>query len=783
MLSDRIAKVGASETLRIMAKAKELRAEGFDVINMGVGEPDFPTPENIKAAGKAAIDRNMTKYTPNPGLPELKKAIIEKLKRDNNLDYAADEVIVSSGAKNSLFNLFMAIISPGEEVIIPAPYWVSYPQQVTLASGRSVIVHTREEEDFKLTPDALEQAINFNTKAVIINNPSNPTGTAYTREELEAICTVAAKEGLYIVADEIYEKLVYDGFRFASVASLGKTIRDRTIIINGVSKAYSMTGWRIGFAAGPRHVIAAMGKAQGHNTSSACTISQVAAIEAYDGPQMEIAHMVSEFQRRRNYILQKLKMIPNVSCVEPKGAFYVFPNFSAYFDKEYKGMHIRNSHGLAYYLLKYANVAIVPGAAFGRNDCIRISYATSMENVEKAMERITEAVSNLRTAPSIKRVTLSNTMTRVKGTVPSETEVPVKMRNALVSEIESVLRHDSYFEWNANISGVIVQLRTNMRNIYEFWTENWYPSELESDLEPHAIVYAVDGIAGREPRAFYSSDAKTGIIINCDSYEQARKWALGLVTDIVEHVSETHTIHGACLDFDGKGLAIIAPPGVGRGTIAYGLLRYPEAKIHSNDFFVVRYSANQAVADISERKFYVRTRVARTYGDLAAVFDKSKLENVVTRKEDCLYPTCPNLDSCDLDRGEPHCYWASKYSRALLDPYWLGGVDKYAKRTTLRAVTVLRKDRTAPFVEKLKAGDALRYLEEGRYAASDSALAAIDSEPFYNPYIFIQTRDRLDLHRRYFEYLLKLVPCYLINTGVEKKAAVVEKLAEIASDM
>ncbi|MGD9140661.1 MAG: pyridoxal phosphate-dependent aminotransferase [bacterium] len=783
MLSDRISKVGASETLRIMAKAKELMAQGIDVINMGVGEPDFPTPENIKEAGKAAIDRNLTKYTPNPGLPELRRAIIEKLKRDNNLDYSPDEVIVSAGAKNSLFNLFMSIISPGEEVIIPAPYWVSYPQQVTLAGGRSVIVQTREEDDFKLKPEALEQAINFNTKAIIINNPSNPTGTAYTREELEALCTIAAKEGLYIVADEIYEKLVYDGFRFASIASLGKAIKEKTIIINGVSKAYSMTGWRIGFAAGPRDVIAAMNKAQGHNTSNACSVSQAAAIEAYEGPQMEIPRMVSEFQRRRNYVMQKLRMIPNVSCVEPRGAFYVFPNFSAYFDKEYKGMLIRNSHGLAYFLLKYANVAIVPGAAFGRNDCIRISYATSMENVEKAMDRITDAVSRLRTAPSIKRVTLSNVMTHVKGTVPSENEIPVKMRNALVSEIESVLRHDNYFEWNANISGVIVQLRTNMRNVYEFWTENWYPSELEGDVEPHAIVYAVDGVPGREPRAFYSFDSKTGVIINCDSYDQVRKWALALVTDIVEHVSETHTIHGACLDFDGKGLAVIAPPGLGRGTIAYGLLRYPGAKMHSNDFFVVRYSASQAVADVSERKFYVRTRVARTYGDLGVLFDKSKLENVVTRKEDCLNTSCPDIDSCDLDRGEPRCYWASKYSRALLDPYWLGGVDKYVKRTTLGAIAVLRSDRTSRTVERLGAEDAIHYLEEGRYARSGSALAAIDSQPYYNPYILVPTRDRLDLHRRYFEYLLKLVPCYLVNTGVEKKAAVIEKLADLASGM
>ncbi len=781
MLSERVTRIGESETLRIMAKAKELKARGVDVINMSVGEPDFPTPENIKQAGKTAIDHDITRYTPNPGLPELKQAIAAKIKRDSNLDYSPDEIIVSSGAKNSLFNLFMALIGPGEEVIIPAPYWVSYPQQVTLAGGRPVIVHTREEDGFKLTPETLEQAINFNTKAVLINNPSNPTGTAYTREELDALCRTAVREGLYIVADEIYEKLVYDGFRFASVASLGKDVKQRTIVINGVSKAYSMTGWRLGWAAGPKEIIAAMGKVQGHNTSNACSVSQMAAIEALEGPQMDVARMVSEFQRRRNYVLQKLKMIPDVSCVEPKGAFYVFPNFSAYFDKEYEGMLIRNSHGLAYFLLKYANVAVVPGAAFGRNDCIRISYATSMENVEKAMDRIADAVSRLRTAPSIKRVALSNTMTRVKGTVPGETGIPVKARNALVSEIETALQHDSYFEWNANIAGVIVQLRTNMRNIYEFWAENWYPSELEGDVEPHAIVYAVDGVPGREPRAFHNSDTRTGIIVNCDSYEQVRRWALGLVTDMAEHVSETHTIHGACLDFDGKGLAIIAPPGLGRGTIAYGLLRTPGAKMHSNDFFVVRYSADRAVADISERKFYVRTRVARTYGDLAGLFDKSKLENVVTRKDDCLNTSCESLGDCDLDAGGTRCYWASKYSRALLDPYWLRGVDGYTKRTVLGAVTILRRDRTSPVVEKLGAGDAIRYLEEGRYASSNAA--GLGSEPYYNPYILVQTRERLDLHRRYFEHLLGLVPCYLVNTAAEKTSGIIERLARIAAEM
>jgi aspartate/methionine/tyrosine aminotransferase len=781
MVSERIGRIGASETLRISAKAKELRAQGIDVIDLSVGEPDFPTPDNIKEAAKHAIDDNITKYTVNQGIPELRKVISEKLKRDNNLEYSPDEIIVSSGAKNCLYNLWMAILNEGDEVIIPAPYWVSYPQQVLLAGGRPVIVTTREEDAFKLSASDLKSAISFSTRALVINNPSNPTGTAYTREELSEICTVAAEEKLLIVADEIYEKLVYDGFRFTSVASLGKTIKDSAVIINGVSKSYSMTGWRLGYAAGPKDIIAAMNKVQGHNTSNASSVSQMAALEALKGPQMDVSRMVSEFQRRRNFVLQKLRMIPNISCLEPKGAFYVLPNFSSYYDKEYEGMLIRNSYGLAYYLLKYANVALVPGNAFGNDECIRLSYATSMENIEKAMDRITDAVAKLRTARRLTRVTLSNVMTRVKGKVPIEPDIKIQLREALVGEVEDHLRHDNYYEWNANIAGVVVQLRTNVRHLHEFWIENWYPTELESDLEPHAIIYAVDGIAGREPRAFYNPESKTGIIVNCDSYDQVRRWALSAVTDIVERLSETHTIHGACIDVEGRGMAIIAPAGVGRGSLCYGLLQHEMARIHSNDFFLVRYTPREAIADISERKFYVRTRVARSYAYLSPLFDRSKLENVVTSKEDCLNQQCENLDNCDLDRGETHCYWASKYSRAMLDPYWIGGVTKYVKRSNLACIVVLRKDNISPMVERLKPEDSLRFLEEGRYTPSGSVLESAKNEPVYNPYILNPSNERLGLHRRYFEHLLQLVPCYLVNTGAAKRSKLISRLLEITS--
>jgi len=415
MISNRISSIGASETLRISAKAKELAAQDIDVIDLSVGEPDFPTPDNVKQAGKRAIDENVTRYTPSPGLLDLRKAIAEKLKRDNAVDYAPDEIIVSSGAKHSLYNVFMAILNEGEEVIVPAPYWVSYPHQVTLAGGKAVIVEAREEDGFRLRPDVLKAAITPRTKAVIINSPSNPTGAAYSREELEALCGVAAgatKAGLVIVADEIYEKMVYDGFRFTSVASLGKDIKERTVLINGVSKSHAMTGWRLGYAAGPKDIISAMNKVQSHSTSNASSISQMAALEALRGPQTEVARMVVEFEKRRNYMVREMRRIPRVSLVEPKGAFYVFPNFSGYYGKAAEGKatggagarvggagdktKITDSWTLGDFLMDMAHVAVVPGAAFGNDRCIRLSYAASMEKLEKAVTRITEALTKLR---------------------------------------------------------------------------------------------------------------------------------------------------------------------------------------------------------------------------------------------------------------------------------------------------------------------------------------------------------------------------------------------------
>jgi len=361
MISEKVNQIGTSPTLKITAKAKAMKAEGIDIVDLSVGEPDFPTPENAKAAGVRAIQQDFTKYTENEGTPALKKAAIARMKEDYGLSYEPNEVIVSTGAKSSLYLLIQTLVNDGEEVIIPAPYWVTYPQAVTLAKGKPVIIPTKEENGFLLTPEELKAAISPATKALILNNPSNPTGAAYSKAQLEALAEVVRGEDLYVIADEIYAKLVYDGFEFSSFASLSEDIKAKTIIVSGVSKSYSMTGWRIGFALGPAEIISGMAKIQSHSTSNPCSISQQASLEALTGPQHEVARMAAEFQRRRNYCLMRLNAIRNISCFKPQGAFYLFPNFSAYYEKEAGGVLVRNSYGLAYYLLKDAKVAIVPG--------------------------------------------------------------------------------------------------------------------------------------------------------------------------------------------------------------------------------------------------------------------------------------------------------------------------------------------------------------------------------------------------------------------------------------
>jgi len=772
MISEKVNRIGASPTLKIAAKAKAMRAEGIDIIDLSVGEPDFPTPENVKAAGIRAIQQNFTKYTENEGTPALIKAVIARIKEDYGLDYSPAEVIVSSGAKSSLFHLIQALVDEGEEVIIPSPYWVTYPQAVALAKGKPVILPTKEENGFLLTPEDLKAAINPSTKAVIINNPSNPTGAAYTRARLEALAEVVRGEDIYVIADEIYSKLIYDDFQFSTFVSLGEDIKKKTILISGVSKSYSMTGWRIGYALGPAEVIGGMAKIQSHSTSNASSISQQASLEALAGPQYEVTRMAAEFQRRRNYCLMRLHAVPNISCFKPQGAFYLFPNFSWYYDKEAGGIQIRNSYGMAYYLLKEARVAIVPGDSFGADDHIRLSYATSMENLEKGMDRIIEATARLKTPKKVRRVALQNAVTRVKKSVPVDSSVPLKMRDGLVAEMESHLTPENYYEWNANISGVVVQLRTNVSHLYDFWVENWYPAQLEADLEPHGIIYAVDGIAGREPRAFYNSETKTGVLVNTDNYGPLRSLALGLVTDVGERSFGVLGVRGMSADIGGKGLILIGPPGTGKTELFFQLLGDNRFRLHSSDIVFVRPSGGQAPADCVERKLYLPTNTVELFPRLAALFDSSRCENVITHKEDCKDAECLRLDDCRLDRGSPFCYKASKEAHAMLDASWIGGKAAQTKRTALNWIFILRSDSVSPAAVRLQKEEALRILEAGESAGAKKSLSAARPQPYYNPHLLFTTEDRLELEKVFFGRLLDCASCYLFNSGVAGAAEI-----------
>ena len=395
VLSNRAKSLKPSPTLAINAKAKSMQAQGIHVVSFGAGEPDFDTPENIKQAAKKALDDGFTKYTPVGGIDELKDAIIKKFQRDSSLSYKRSEVLVSCGGKHSFYNLAQAIFDRGDEVIIPAPYWVSYPPMVSLAGGSPVIVKTTEKNEFKLTPGALKKAITQRTKALIINSPSNPTGSAYAKKELEKIAEIALLKNIFVISDEIYEKIVYDGFQFTSIASLSEEMKKRTIIVHGVAKTYSMTGWRIGYTAGPEEIIAAMNNIQSQSTSNPTSISQKASVEALIGPQSEVEKMVSAFAQRRNYIVDRLNKMSGVSCYKPVGAFYVFPNFSSHYGKAYQGKKIENSTHLADYFLDVARVAVVPGVEFGADPFERLSFATSLENIKEGLDRIEEAVRKL----------------------------------------------------------------------------------------------------------------------------------------------------------------------------------------------------------------------------------------------------------------------------------------------------------------------------------------------------------------------------------------------------
>ena len=393
-LSERLNRLSPSATLAMSQKSSEMKAQGIDVINMSVGEPDFNTPDHIKAAAIKAVEENWSRYSPVPGYPSLKQAIVEKLRNENGLEYKPSQIVCSNGAKQSVCNSIMAIVNAGDEVIIPAPYWVSYPQMVPLAEGTPVIVEAPIEQDFKITPQQLEAAITPKTRALILCSPSNPTGSVYSKEELEALKDVLLRhERVIVIADEIYEHINYIG-KHASIASFDD-IKDRVIVVNGVSKAYAMTGWRIGFIAAPEWIAKGCNKLQGQYTSGPCSVSQKAAEAAFAGPQECVETMRQAFERRKNLIVRLAKDIPGLEVNNPEGAFYLFPKCSSFFGKSYNGTTINTSTDLAMFILEKGHVATVAGDAFGSPECFRMSYATSDENIIEAMRRIKETLALL----------------------------------------------------------------------------------------------------------------------------------------------------------------------------------------------------------------------------------------------------------------------------------------------------------------------------------------------------------------------------------------------------
>ncbi|MBS4956016.1 MAG: pyridoxal phosphate-dependent aminotransferase [Clostridium sp.] len=395
-LSRKAQRIEASVTLAITAKAKEMKEKGIDVISFGAGEPDFNTPENIINAAIKAMQEGNTKYTNVNGILQLREAICKKFKEDNGLIYKPSQIVVSTGAKQSLANVFLAILNPGDEVIVPNPYWVSYPELIRLADGKPVFVESDEGSSYKFTKENLEKAVTEKTKAIILNTPNNPTGTIYNREELIEIAEFAKKYDLIIVSDEMYEKLIYDGESHVSIASVSDDAYERTIVINGLSKSYAMTGWRLGYCGASEKIAKLMTNIQSHMTSNVCSITQYAAVEALNGPQDKVKEMISEFERRRNYMAKTLEEMNNLSIIKPQGAFYIMINIDKCLGKEINGEKINDSMDFSAKLLENEKVAVIPGKAFGLDNYVRVSYATSMELIEKGLERINKFVNKLK---------------------------------------------------------------------------------------------------------------------------------------------------------------------------------------------------------------------------------------------------------------------------------------------------------------------------------------------------------------------------------------------------
>ncbi len=777
MLTERVNRIGMSPTLRITARAQQMKAQGVDVVDFSVGEPDFPTPDPVNRAAKAALDAGFTKYTANDGIPELKRAICEKLERENNLPYSPEEVIVSPGAKANLFHLALSLFEPGDDVLIPTPCWVSYPDQVRVAGANAVFVPTREEEGFRLQARDLQAAITPNTKALVLNYPCNPTGATYSREDLEGLAEVCVKEQVLVLSDEIYEKLLYDGRRFVSIASLGEAIRKISVVVNGFSKAFSMTGWRLGYAAGPKEIISACSKIQSHATSNATSFVQKAAVEALRSCSTDVERMRQEFERRRNAIVYRLQSIPGLSCGTPSGAFYVLPNVSAYLDKEFHGAPVRNTYGLAYYLLKEAHVAVVPGEAFQAGEHLRLSFASSMDRIEEGLRRIARALARLEAPRRLKPRALNNVLTKVRDCVEARPVAGFEARNALLKEAQSGIPADSYFEWNASLCGAVVQLRTNSPHLADFFQENFYPASLEGDIEPHAVVYAVKDAPGREPQAHLSPETATAFLFNTALYGQVRSAALALAGETASRTSGAFLAHAAALDVGGAGALVWGGPGTGRTGLLAAALARDGARLVASEVVLVRLGAGGATADLPERKLYLKAKWAKHLPEIEALLERSKLENVVTRREDCRVEYCKNSDACPLDKGAPACPVASVDGRLMLDPYWLGGSARHTRRTLLRLCVLLARDPVLPGLKALEPRDAARMLADGSLPGHRGLGPSL-----LNPHLRgLFDASRVDQLRARHESLFALCRTVLLNTSVGSPEAQARLLLDALS--
>ncbi len=759
MPSERANQIQLSPTMRIAARALAMKAQGIDVVDFSVGEPDFPTPEKIKKAAKQALDANFTKYTANDGIPELRQAICRKLERENGLHFSVDEVLVSPGAKAALFCVVMALVDEGDDVIIPTPCWVSYPDQVRLAKGNPVFVRTREEDGFHLRARDLAEAITPNTKVLILNYPCNPTGAVYSREELEEIGEVCRREGIWVIADEIYEKLIYDGRRFTSIAEAVPALARQTVVINGFSKAFSMTGWRLGYAAGPREVIAAASKIQSHNTSNATSFVQKAAVVALEECELDVERMRVEFERRRNLVVHGLSRIAGVSCPVPEGAFYAMPNVSRFLDKEFSGSPLRNTYGLAYYLLKEARLAVVPGDAFLAPEHIRISFATSEERIREGLKRLTAALAKLEEPKRVKPRVLHNVLTKVNDYVPTRPIRELSERNALLEEAERSLPADGLFLWNALVGGAVVQLRTNSPHVADFFQENFWPAPLEGGPEAHAVVYVVKDVPGREPSAAVSLATDTGFVWNTAFYGQTREMALLLASEVAARTQGSLWAHAAAVALGERGVLVFGAPGSGRTAFLAHLLREHGGRLIGADGAFVRFGPRATVVDGGERKLYMKAKWAKHLPQFSRFFDRAKLENMATDRALCTVDH--GEKDCPLDLGAPVCLEASGKGRVMLDPFWLGGT----RQAEAAAVIFLVRDPLLAAPRELSKEDSLRLVASGSLPGQVGA-----SRPFLNPHLPPLSSEQEQRMRAQFARLFSQVSCFLLPAHLSVQA-------------